>query len=65
MPFDVTLDGSEKKDMNIVVIVNMDHAFRWEDQTNPGYSKNVYDTTATEFEPVRRFGANSFVVTIE
>ncbi|MGZ3449076.1 MAG: hypothetical protein ACXVEF_05730, partial [Polyangiales bacterium] len=65
VPFDVTLDGSEKKDMNVVTIVNMDHAFRWEDETKPGYASGVYDTTATEHEIVRRFGANSFVVTIE
>lgn len=65
VPFDVTLDGTQKKDMNVVVIVNMDHSFRWEDQSKPGYAKDVYDTTPTEPEPVRRFGANSFVVTIE
>jgi hypothetical protein len=65
VPFDVTLDGTQKKDMNVVVIVNMDHSFRWEDQEKPGYTKDVYDTTATEPEPVRRFGANSFVVTID
>jgi hypothetical protein len=65
VPFDVTLDGTQKKDMNVVVIVNMDRAFRWEDEPKPGYANGVYDTTATEHEPVRRFGANSFVVTIE
>jgi hypothetical protein len=47
------------------VEVNMSESFRWEDQALPGYTAGVYDTTPTSFEPIRRFGANSYVLTYE
>lgn len=52
-------------DLTLVSTVNMDRSFRWEDQTLPGYAPNVYDTTPTDHEPVRRFGANAYVITVE
>jgi hypothetical protein len=59
------VDPAAKKDLNVVVEVNMDRSFRWEDQDQPGYTKGVYDTTATDHEPIHRFGANSYVIRVE
>lgn len=52
-------------DVTVVVHVNMNEAFRWEDQPLPGYVNGVYDTTPVSFEPVRRYGANSFTLSLE
>jgi hypothetical protein len=65
VPIDLAVDPTLGHDVKVVVEVNMDHAFRWEDQALPGYAKDVYDTTPTSYEPVRHFGANSFVVSYE
>jgi len=65
LPIDVTIAHTITKDLEVVVEVNMSESFRWEDQQLPGYQAGVYDTTPTTFEPVRRFGANSYVVSYE
>jgi len=65
VPIDLTVDAKLAHDLKVVFEVNMDHGFRWEDQDTAGFVKGVYDTTPTSFEPVRHFGANSFVVTYE
>jgi len=62
---DLTSDPTLKKDVAVVVEVNMNDSFRWEDQDQPDYAKGVYDTTPTSFEPIHRYGANSFVVRFE
>jgi hypothetical protein len=43
----------------------MNEAFRWEDQALPGYANGVYDTTPVSFEPVRRYGANTYTLALE
>lgn len=64
-PVTLPVDPDITNDIKIVLGVNMNESFRWQDQTSPGYAPGVFDTTATTFEPVMRFGANSFAVTVE
>lgn len=52
-------------DLTIFIDVNMDHAFRWEDQALPDYAAGVYDTTPVSYEPIRRYGANSYQLHVE
>ena len=49
----------------IVMTVNTYQDFRWQDVSGPGYEPGVFDTTATECEPVMSFGANMFTVAVE
>lgn len=65
VPIDLEIEAAVTHDLHVVMEVNMDHAFRWEDQDLAGYAKGVYDTTPTSYEPIRRFGANTFVVRFE
>lgn len=65
MAVDVHVDPSAKTDLHVVVEVNMSESFRWEDQAVADYAAGVYDTTPTSFEPIRRFGANSYAVKVE
>ena len=58
-PLDLTIGDLGDSDLQIVLEVNMDHAFRWEDQDQPGYAPGVFDATPQGSEPVRRFGANA------
>lgn len=64
-PIDVTIDDGADADVRVVLEVNMDHSFRWEDQDLPGYVPGVFDSTPSGSEPVRRFGANSLEVRVE
>ena len=64
-PIDVTIDAGGDADVRVVLEVNMDHAFRWEDQALPGYAPGVFDSTPSGSETVHRFGANSLDVQIE
>lgn len=65
MAVDVRVDPAAKTDLHVVVEVNMSESFRWEDQALAGYAPSVYDTTPTSFEPIRRFGANTYAVKVE
>ncbi|MEO7091974.1 MAG: hypothetical protein ABI175_01910 [Polyangiales bacterium] len=65
VPIDLVMDPTVTTDVHVVMDVNMDRSFRWEDQGAAGYATGVYDTTPTSYEPIRRFGANSFVVRFE
>lgn len=58
-PIELTLGAPPGRDVEIAMVVNMDHGFRWEDQVGPDYAPDVFDTTPTAFEPIRRFGANA------
>jgi hypothetical protein len=64
-PVVLPIDPDITSDIKVVLDVNMNESFRWQDQTMPDYTTGVFDTTATTFEPVLRFGANSFALTIE
>jgi hypothetical protein len=51
---------------SVIFGVNMFESFRWEDQTMTDYMAGVFDVTPpASFEPVKKFGANSFSLTIE
>ena len=52
-------------DTNMVFEVNMHESFRWQDLAEPAYEPGTFDTTPLSFEPVKRFGANSFSVLAE
>jgi len=52
-------------DLDIVLEVNMFESYRWADQDQPGFTPDVFDTTPQGFEPVMRFGANSFALLVE
>ena len=53
-----------KKDIDVTFDLNMHECFRWEDQTNFGYQKKVWDVELTGYEPVRQFSANAFTLTV-
>ncbi len=48
-----------------VFTVNVHEHFRWRDEAQPGYAKGAFDATPASFEPVVRFGANAFELTVE
>jgi hypothetical protein len=64
-PAIVTVDPTIKKDVNVVFELNMHECFRWEDQPTWGYTKGVWDTEISTYEPLKQFGANSFKLTLE
>lgn len=64
-PVTLPIDPDIATDVKVVLGVNMNESFRWQDQSLPDYAPGVFDATATSFEPVMRFGANSFAVTLE
>lgn len=48
--------------IDITFQVNMFESFRWQDEDKPDYTPKIFDVTATSFEPVKHFGANSFSI---
>ncbi len=63
-PTTIVIDHGLPADTTTTLRVNMHESFRWEDQVEPSYAAGVFDVTPVAFEPVKRFGANSFSVTI-
>lgn len=61
-PVHLTLVKNLPADIDMVMEVNMRECFRWEDQMTAGFAPGVFDVTPTTFEPVKKFGANSFAV---
>lgn len=53
----------QDQDVHVYMDVNMFESFRWQEQSQAGYTDGVFDSTPTGAEPVKRFGANSFKVT--
>jgi hypothetical protein len=64
--YPVSLDLSPfATDRELVITVNMDHAFRWTDNAlGVGYLPGVFDIEPPYYEPVVRFGGNAFDATI-
>lgn len=63
--FPVNLDVDERSPpTSMTVVVNLDHAFRWEDSAAEGYRANTWDLTVATQETVMRFGGNRFDVTL-
>ncbi|TNF35207.1 MAG: hypothetical protein EP329_06445 [Deltaproteobacteria bacterium] len=55
-------------DVTYAITFYVANAFRWQDQTEPGYAEGVWDLTVgppAGFEPVERFGANAYEVYYE
>lgn len=63
-PVDMVIDHGPK-DRDTYLRVNVFEAFRWQDEAKPGYLPGVFDVTASGYEPVKRFGANSFAVEVK
>lgn len=59
-PVNLTIPSDLAAPVRIDFTVNTHEDFRWQDQQMPGYAEGVFDVTPTTFEPVLRFGANSF-----
>ena len=64
-PVDLAIDPELDGDLAVVLEVNMHESFRWSDQASPDFAAGVFDTTPSSFEPVMRFGANAFELSIE
>ncbi len=64
-PVNLPVNPGLATDVSVVLGVNMHESFRWQDETMPGYATGIFDVTPTTFEPVLRFGANSFSLTLE
>ncbi len=60
--FPVTLAIPQNVSANVTISfeLNTHENFRWQDQADPGYQKGTFDATPVSYEPVMRFGANSF-----
>jgi hypothetical protein len=58
-PVDVTITQA---DADLVIVVNMDGAFRWTDVPGGGNQESVYDFAPPLYEPVEQFGGNRFDV---
>lgn len=64
-PVATAVDPGVSKDWRVVLEINVDRDFRWEDTAGAGHAAGVFDAEPTAFEPVRRFGANAFSVRAE
>jgi len=64
-PIELWVTPELTEDVDIVLEVNMHESFRWQDQSEPGFAPGVFDTVPTAFEPVKRFGANDFALSLE
>ena len=64
-PVNLPVDPSLETDVSVILSVNMHESFRWQDQPTAGYATGVFDVTPTTFEPVLRFGANTFSLSLE
>ncbi|MBK6517184.1 MAG: hypothetical protein IPM79_26080 [Polyangiaceae bacterium] len=63
-PVNLAIDTDWGTDTDVYLDVNMHDSFRWQDQSTAGFTSGVFDVTPTTFEPVLRFGANSFSVSV-
>jgi hypothetical protein len=61
-PVALTVSPDVPTDVDMVMEVNMFESFRWQDQPGPKNATGVFDVTPPAFEPVMRFGANSYAV---
>jgi hypothetical protein len=64
-PIDLVVHPAQWVAKDLVVTVNMDHAFRWQDRSGEGHVVGTFDVTGSAWEPVVRFGGNRFEVTLE
>lgn len=63
-PIDLEVAEAVTPGAAIDIVVNMDRSFRWTDFPSLGYGPGVFDVTRLSYEPVLRFGGNSFGLTL-
>lgn len=61
----IIVDPGVTRDVNVIFEVNTNLDFHWQDVPNAGYATNVFDVEMASYEPVKKFGANSFRVFYE
>ncbi len=64
-PVNLPVNPTLPTDVSVVLGVNMHESFRWQDQAMPNYAEGIFDVTPVSYEPVMKFGANGFTVTVE
>ena len=64
-PIDLVWDAAVTSDLTLTITVNMHESFRWTDLLIPGYLPNVFDLTPLLYEPVIRFGGNTFEAKVQ
>jgi hypothetical protein len=64
-PIDLDVPEGLAPGSEIVITVNMDRSFRWTDLLVLGFEPGVFDVTRLSYEPVLRFGGNSFDLRLE
>jgi hypothetical protein len=64
-PIQMAIDPNVKEDKTVDFELNVFKSFRWQDEAQPDYAKDVFDTTPSAFEPVMAFGANAFKLTMK
>jgi hypothetical protein len=64
-PVSILIDLGIEQDVDVVLVVNIHEAFRWEDQPDEGYTEGVFDATPPQFEPIRGAGANTYTLGYE
>jgi len=63
-PIDLVITAAPSVDSTLTLDVNMHESFRWTDLLVLGYQPDVFDVTDISFEPIVRFGGNSFALTL-
>ncbi len=63
-PVQVAIDPNVTVDHEATLEINVHESFRWQDQSAPGYTPKVFDTTPSSFEPIVSFGASASALTI-
>lgn len=61
----IVVDPGVTSDVNVIFEVNTNLDFHWQDLPNAGYATSVFDVEMASYEPVKKFGANSFRVFYE
>lgn len=64
-PLVLPVKNDVQGDRKMYMTINVDRNFRWTDSKKAGYVGGAWDTEPPMFEPVVRFGANSFTLTLE
>lgn len=63
-PIDLEVTDAVAPGSEIAIVVNMDRSFRWTDVPAIGYEPDTFDVTRLSYEPVLRFGGNSFELSL-
>lgn len=61
----IVVDPGVANDVNVIFEVNTNLDFHWQDLPTAGYAPKVFDVEMATYEPVKKFGANSFRIFYE